>query len=153
MRTDVTYLGTIRRVVGAKVLVEISREITSSPIIYGKSYRLGQIGSYVRIPLGFLNLYGIVSMVGASELMKDEDIEGIIPHGERWIEVQLVGESYGKESFQRGISIFPTIDDEVHVGKIELIDDSAHLVNNMTTIKLATGQTAYPIIEVRRRLK
>jgi len=115
LRTDVTYLGTIRRVVGAKVLVEISREITSSPIIYGKSYRLGQIGSYVRIPLGFLNLYGIVSMVGASEFIKDEDIEGVIPHGERWIEVQLVGESYGKEGFQRGISIFPTIDDEVHV--------------------------------------
>jgi len=115
LRTDVTYLGTIRRVVGAKVLVEISREITSSPIIYGKSYRLGQIGSYVRIPLGFLNLYGIVSMVGASEFMNDEDIEGIIPHGERWIEVQLVGESYGKEGFQRGISIFPTIDDEVHI--------------------------------------
>ena len=115
MKTDVTYLGTIRRVIGAKVLVEVSREITSSPIIFGKSYRLGQIGSYVRIPLGFLNLYGIVSMVGASELMKEEDFEGVVPHGERWIEVQLVGESYGQEGFKRGISIFPTIDDEVHV--------------------------------------
>ncbi|MDP4280181.1 MAG: DUF87 domain-containing protein [Dehalococcoides mccartyi] len=124
MKTDVTYLGTIRRVIGAKVLVEIAREITSSPIIYGKSYRLGQIGSYIRIPLGFLNLYGIVSMVGASELMGNEDIEGVIPHGERWIEVQLVGESYGKEGFQRGISVFPTIDDEVHV----VIDEDLNVI-------------------------
>ena len=69
MKTDVTFLGVIRRVVGAKVFVEISPEIPSaSPIISGRVYRLGQVGSFVRIPLGFLNLYGVVSMVGASEI-------------------------------------------------------------------------------------
>lgn len=116
MKTDVTFLGVIRRVVGAKVFVEISPEIPSaSPIISGRVYRLGQVGSFVRIPLGFLNLYGVVSMVGASEITHPEDIDIPVPQGQRWIEVQLVGESYGMEKFQRGISVFPTLDDEVHI--------------------------------------
>lgn len=123
MKTDITFLGTIRRVTGAKILVEIAGEVTSSsPIIYGKTYRLGQIGSFIRIPLGFLNLYGIVSMVGASELMQAEELENIVPRGQRWIQVDLVGESYGKSGFQRGISVFPTIDDEVHLVTEEDLD-------------------------------
>ncbi len=55
-------------------------------------------------------------MVGASEPSAagpENDI--IFPQGQRWLEVQLVGESYGKEDFQRGISVFPTLDDEVHI--------------------------------------
>lgn len=117
LKTESTFLGLIRRVVGAKVLVEISPEVpSSSPIIHGRVYRLGQVGSYVRIPLGFLNLYGVVSMVGASEIPgRPEETEAPFLHGQRWIEVQLVGESYGLEGFQRGISVFPTIDDEVHI--------------------------------------
>src|SRR5689334_19379961 len=65
--------------------------------------------------MGFLNLYGVVSMVGASELTPPSESDLPFPEGQRWIEVQLVGESYGTEGFQRGISVFPTIDDEVHI--------------------------------------
>lgn len=68
MKQDVTYLGSVVGVAGAKVIVEVSNDLPStSPIINGRIYRLGQIGSLVRIPLGFLNLYGIVSMVGAAD--------------------------------------------------------------------------------------
>ena len=116
MKSDATFLGQIRRVVGAKILVELSSEIPSaSPIIDGRIYRLGQIGSFVRIPMGFLNLYGIVSMVGASETEHPEESTIVPIQGQRWIEIQLVGESYGKEGFERGVSVFPTIDDEVHI--------------------------------------
>ncbi|MBI1979888.1 MAG: ATP-binding protein [Elusimicrobia bacterium] len=116
MKTEVTFLGFVRRVIGAKALVEVSQDVPSaSPIIHGRVYRLGQVGSFVRIPLGFLNLYGVVSMVGASELTNQDDLVGPLPHGQRWIEVQLVGESYGREGFQRGVSVFPTLDDEVHI--------------------------------------
>ncbi len=116
MRGDVTFLGLVRRVVGSKVFVEVSHDVPSaSPVIHGRVYRLGQIGSFVRIPLGYLNLYGVVSMVGASEMTAIEDIEEQLPKGQRWIEIQLVGESYGTEGFQRGISIFPTLDDEAHI--------------------------------------
>ena len=116
MKTDVTYLGVVRRVTGSKVYVEVSPDIPSaSPIIHGRVHRLGQIGSFVRIPLGFLNLYGVVSMVGASEINDLPEGEIPIPGGQRWVEVQLVGEAYGREEFQRGVSVFPTLDDEVHI--------------------------------------
>jgi hypothetical protein len=82
MKSDVTFLGLVRRVIGAKVLVEISHEIPSaSPIIHGRVYRLGQVGSFVRIPLGFLNLYGVVSMVGASEVSHPDVTDIPIPQG------------------------------------------------------------------------
>lgn len=116
MQTDVTFLGHVRRVIGAKVFVEVSSDVPSaSPIIHGRVHRLGQVGSFVRIPLGFLNLYGVVSMVGASEISHPEESEIPLPSGQRWIEIQLVGESYSNEGFQRGISVFPTLDDEAHV--------------------------------------
>jgi uncharacterized protein len=116
MSEDITYFGNVQRVVGAKVLVEISQEVPSaSPIINGRIYKLGQVGSFVRIPLGFLNLYGIVSMVGASECPDPDSVQTEEIRGQRWIEVQLVGEAYGSTGFQRGVSVFPTLDDEVHV--------------------------------------
>lgn len=129
MKNDVTFLGIIRRVIGAKLLVEISENIPSaSPIIHGRVYRLGQVGSFVRIPLGFLNLYGVVSMVGASEISNLKDMDIPFPYGQRWMEVQLVGESYGREEFQRGISIFPTIEDEVHI----VTDDDLAIIYGQT---------------------
>lgn len=116
MKSDVTFLGVVRRVTGSKVYVELSPDIPSaSPIIGGRVHRLGQIGSFVRLPLGFLNLYGIVSMVGASEMKGILEEESPLPGGLRWVEIQLVGESYGREEFQRGVSSFPTLEDEVHV--------------------------------------
>lgn len=141
MKTDITFLGLIRRVVGAKILVELSSEIPSaSPIINGRIYRLGQIGSFVRIPLGLLNLYGIVSMVGASEIdhpKKDEAFFSIT--GQRWIEIQLVGEAYGKGHFERGVSIFPTIDDEVHIVTDE---DLAVIYGNENESMITIGSLA-----------
>jgi DNA helicase HerA-like ATPase len=136
LKTDVTYLGLVRRVIGAKVFVEISREIPSaSPIIHGRIYRLGQVGSYVRIPLGFLNLYGVVSMVGASDIANADELNIPVSHGQRWIEVQLVGESYGREVFQRGVSVFPTLDDEVHI----VTEDDLSIIY---------GRSGYSMVEI-----
>jgi len=116
LRTDSTYLGAVRRVVGAKLSVEIDPALPSAnPIIDGHVHRLGQVGSFVRIPLGHLNLYAIVTTVGASEAPENTESEWPLPEGRRWIEVQLVGESYGRGPFQRGVSVYPTLDDEVHV--------------------------------------
>ena len=53
-------------------------------------------------------------MVGVSE-SKQEDESVTFDFGNRWIEVQLVGEAYASEAFQRGVSIFPTLEDEVHI--------------------------------------
>ena len=35
-------------------------------IIQGTTYRIGQVGSFVRIPQGYQDLFGIVSEVGAN---------------------------------------------------------------------------------------
>lgn len=113
---DPTFLGHVRAVSGSTVHVEISPEIPSaSPIIDGRVYRLGQVGSFVRLPLGLLNLYGVISQVGATDAPVETPLDPFAPRGQRSLEVQLVGEAYAAGSFERGVSAFPTIDDEVHV--------------------------------------
>jgi hypothetical protein len=100
-------------VTGASVSIRLFEGVASGiSIIGGRSYRVGQVGSFVRIPQGYHNLYGIVSEVGANatpEARKDNTYRG-----ERWMTVQLVGEIV-EVSFERGISQYPTINDEVHL--------------------------------------
>lgn len=116
MRSDATFIGTVRRVVGATVYAQLSDELPSSnPIVHGRLYRIGQIGSFVRIPIGFLNAYGIVSMVGAIAIQGSDPLRSVTDTAERTLEIKLVGEAYHGSAFQRGLSAFPTIDDEVHV--------------------------------------
>jgi len=78
-------------------------------MIGGQAYRVGQVGSFVRVPQGYQDLYGVVSEVGASAPS---------PHraeiSARWMRVELVGEAIG-DQFQRGISQHPNIDDAVHL--------------------------------------
>jgi uncharacterized protein len=108
-----TLLGHVGAVTGASVSVRQFEGVTSGiSIIGGRSYRIGQVGSFVRIPQGYHNLYGIVSEAGASatpEAQKDASARG-----ERWMTVQLVGEIV-EASFERGISQYPAINDEVHL--------------------------------------
>jgi hypothetical protein len=117
MKSESTFFGIVRRVVGSKVYVELSAELPSTnPIVEGRLYRIGQIGTFVRIPVGFLNLYGVVSSVGTTTASTDDplqDLNGNIT-AIRTVEVQLVGEAYAGGAFQRGLSEYPTLDDEVH---------------------------------------
>src|ERR1700704_5849490 len=108
-----TLLGHVGAVTGASVSVRQFEGVASGiSIIGGRSYRIGQVGSFVRIPQGYHDLYGIVSEVGASAtpqaLLQPDD------RGQRWMTVQLVGEIVGDE-FERGISQYPSVNDEVHL--------------------------------------
>lgn len=137
MRDDATYLGSVQRVVGATVEVTLSpRELPSNnPIVNGRIYRLGQIGSFVRIPIGFLNIYGIVSQVGS--IVSDmEDPTHLDTRGQRTLEVQLVGEVYHNEAFHRGLSTYPTLEDEVHVVTQE---DLARIYAPTATSSISVG--------------
>lgn len=81
-------------------------------IIGGRSYRVGQVGSFVRIPQGYHDLYGVISEVGAQAT--PETLIDARQRGESWMTVQLVGEIV-ETSFERGISQYPGINDEVHL--------------------------------------
>ncbi len=117
MRTSASFIGRVQRVLGPRVFVAVDNEVPSAnPILDGRLYRLGQIGSFVKIPIGFHSLFGIVMMIGSSEWLKVElNLQSDLPPGQRWLEIQLVGEVLGSDKFQRGVSMYPTLNDEVHL--------------------------------------
>lgn len=114
MRPDPTRVGTVQDVAGTAVSVALINETATGLSFYkGESYRIGQVGSFVRIPLGYTSLFGIVSQVGAGAApVSDSDVR---PWGNQWLKVQLVGERGREGKFERGISQHPTINDPVHI--------------------------------------
>lgn len=122
MKNDVTYLGEVINVNSSAVEVKISDKIPSSaPIVDGKLYRIGQIGTFIKFPIGSLILYGIVSSV--SNTPSKEQNDSILNYGSRYLSVQLIGEKQGDDDFQKGVGFYPTINDEVHlVTEKDLLD-------------------------------
>lgn len=115
MASRETYLGDVQDVNGTSVSIMMSKDsLTGFIYIDGQGYRAGQIGSFVRIPVGFSTLYGIVSQVGASAVPSNGS-EQIQSSGGRWMKIQLIGEGQRTGSFSRGLSQYPTIGDEVHL--------------------------------------
>jgi hypothetical protein len=108
-----TFLGRVGSVAGATVSVRQAESVASGiAIIEGRSYRVAQVGSFVRIPQGYHDLYGIISEVGAQAT--PETLVDASQRGDSWMTVQLVGEIV-ETSFERGISQYPGINDEVHL--------------------------------------
>ena len=124
MINEITYLGKVINVNSSNIEVEISRNIPSAtPIINGRLYKLGQIGTFVKVPIGGLTLFGIVSSV--SNVPSLIEINKYEPdYGSRFLQVQLIGEQLGGDSFEKGIGTYPTINDEVHI----VTDDDLKIV-------------------------
>ncbi|MGD7245443.1 helicase HerA domain-containing protein [Ralstonia pseudosolanacearum] len=113
MNSKPTLVGHVGAVTGAAISVRQSPTVNSGiAVIGGKSYRIGQVGSFVRIPQGYHDLYGIVAEVGASAA--PTSASEAADSGDRWMTIQLVGEIVGA-SFERGISQYPNVKDEVHL--------------------------------------
>lgn len=110
---DPTYLGKIASVSGSAVSVHLAQSVASGlSIIEGRTYRIGQVGSFIKIPQGYQDLFGVVSEVGANAVpqsAKELDVDT-----GRWMLVQMVGEAIGG-IFERGISQYPNIGDSVHI--------------------------------------
>lgn len=115
MESDITFLGRVIRVESNKIEVEVSDSVsTSSPIINGRVYRIGQIGSFVKIVAGNNAAFGIVSSI--SNVPSDVDNYDIeLYRGRRYLTVSLVGEKTASSRFERGVGLYPTINDEVHL--------------------------------------
>lgn len=114
MSGDSTLIGTVQDVAGTLVSVSlVTATATGLSFHNGDSYRIGQIGSFVRIPLGYTSLFGVVSQVGAGAAPTSEG--DLHPWGNQWLKVQLVGERGRAGQFERGVSQHPTINDAVHI--------------------------------------
>ncbi len=111
-KSSPTYVGEVDSVKGAVVAVQLRDGMPTIVMVGGESYRIGQIGAFVRIPLGYTQLYAVCTLVGAAAAPVQADV--VPPHGKRWMSVTLFGESVGKH-FDRGVSQYPTIGDEVHL--------------------------------------
>lgn len=124
MKKEITYLGKVLNVSSSSIEVEVSPDIPSSaPIIRGRVYKLGQIGTFIKIPMGSLVIYGIVSSVTNSPALNDSShFEGSV--GSRFLQVNLIGEKLGDLDFQRGVGTYPTINDEVHV----VVEEDLHQI-------------------------
>ena len=110
---DPTYLGVVSAVSGATLTVKLAESLDSGfAVISGHTYRVGQVGSFVRIPQGYQDLFGVVSEVGATAAPVLSDISGV--DSGRWMTVQLAGETVGGQ-FERGLSQHPNINDSVHL--------------------------------------
>lgn len=121
-----TEIGEIISVSGNVITVQLSNIIKSNmPIIDGVVYRIGQIGSFLKIPLGYANLYGIVTQIGAAAIPEsirnsiDNDFSKLDNH--QWLNMVLIGEQLGKQ-FDRGVSQSPTTGDKIHLVTIKDLD-------------------------------
>ncbi len=115
MTNEVTYLGKVIKVDSGSIEIEVSNQIPSAaPIINGRLYKIGQIGTFVKLPIGNITIFGIVSSVSnAPSKFEDEHVK--YNYGSRFLSIQLVGEKIGDDDFEKGIGTYPTINDEVHL--------------------------------------
>lgn len=120
MKNNSTYLGSVQDVSGTTVrVIMVNDTLSGLTYVDGEGYKIGQIGSFVKIPIGYNYLFGIITQVGASAVPENQTLNQ--PYGNRWMTIQLVGEGQRSGEFQRGISQYPTISDEVHlVSEIDL---------------------------------
>jgi hypothetical protein len=110
-----SLIGTVEDVTGAAVSVVMSQDLRAGlAFVDGRGYRIGQPGSFVRIPLGYADLYGVVSQVGASAIPASRANDPT-DNSRRWLSIQLIGESTPNGRFNRGVAQYPTIGDPVHL--------------------------------------
>ena len=111
--TDPTYLGCVSAVSGSTITIKLAESLSSGiAMIDGHTYRVGQVGSFVRIPLGYQDLYGVVAETGANVAPQIVSLAEIDTG--RWMRVELAGEAIG-EHFERGLSQHPNVGDGVHI--------------------------------------
>lgn len=126
MKNIQTEIGEIISVSGNTITVQLSDTMKSNmPVIDGIVYRIGQIGSFLKIPLGYANLFGIVTQIGASAI--PESLKELAKQdyslldNRQWLNMVLVGEQIGRK-FSRGVSQSPTTGDKIHLVTIKDLD-------------------------------
>lgn len=117
-----TFVGRVASVNGGSVRVRLLGLPSTLALVDGQSYRIGQLGAFLRIPLGYTSLFGVCTQVGAdaapqlpeAAIPEPSQLEEHASESFRWLTISLFGESLGG-SFDRGIGQYPTVGDEVHL--------------------------------------
>jgi uncharacterized protein len=110
---DPTYIGQVASVTGAVLRVRLREDMPSTLVLIGgESYRVGQLGGFFRLPLGYTNLYAVCTQIGADAAPSGsaagsfsaplEDDKQLHLSGYRWMTIVLFGEALGGE-FERGV--------------------------------------------------
>ncbi|HTO36014.1 MAG TPA: DUF87 domain-containing protein, partial [Flavobacterium sp.] len=156
-KSKITEIGEIDSISGNSISVKLFDNIKSNmPIIDGVVYRVGQIGSFVRIPLGYANLYGIVTQIGSAAIPESlrEAIAKDYDHlkNTRWINIVLAGEQVGKR-FERGVTQYPTTGDKVHlvtINDLDIIYGGYEEANSITVGNISVSESLDAKIDLDR---
>ncbi len=138
--SDATRIGRVRQVLGATVTVELSPELVgTAPLWRGRVVPVGQVGSIVRIPQGSITLLGSVVLVGISDLSPPLVPAQAVEQGKRWLQLRMLGEVDAFGQFQRGVSMYPGLDDDVH---FSTADDLAVIYPPVESDRVTVGVLA-----------
>jgi hypothetical protein len=114
LNSDPSRLGSVEDINGSSISVKLAGSTPAGLLfVHGEAYRVGQVGGFVRIPSGYLDLYGVISQVGAGAAPGPPELA--TQFGNRWLRVELVGQGRRGTKFERGIAQYPSIGDSVHV--------------------------------------
>jgi hypothetical protein len=147
-KSKITEIGEVDSISGNAISVKQAESLKSNmPIIDGIVYRVGQIGSFVKIPLGYANLYGIVTQIGSAAI--PEGMQELIAQdydkfrNTRWFNIILVGEQIGNR-FERGVTQYPTTGDKVHlvtINDLNIIYGGYAELNSVTVGNISVSES------------
>ena len=115
--------------------------VSMERMLGGKPYQIGQIGTFVAIPIGTTSVIGMIARVQLSH-QDQPATEGVaegaqILKGKKEMEIQLVG-SVVNGKFEKGIASFPPVGADVY-----MTDDS-----DMTTLFSTYAQFGFAIGDI-----
>lgn len=110
--TKEKLIGTVMGVNSTSLSVVLNQGITSlSKDLNGKVYSIGQLGTYVLIPLGQTTVVAVVS-----DLRKTDIAENGRSSQRYMMSVSTVG-TVKEGKFERGLAVFPTVDTPVYLAE------------------------------------
>jgi hypothetical protein len=99
------FIGTVKEVTNAAVTILLNRNLASlTKVIGNKTYYIGQIGSYLFIPIGNECTFGIVSHMTKEEITLQSGSEF-----RYLVTITLIG-TFRKGKFETGVAVLPTVD-------------------------------------------
>ncbi|MGA7159957.1 MAG: ATP-binding protein [Bacteroidota bacterium] len=133
------HIGNIYSISSSTAIAFLDDSIVSMErTLNGKTYRIGQIGTFVAIPVGSTSVIGMIARVQLSRQVQGVNTgQADLAKAKKEMEIQLVG-SVVKGKFEKGIASFPPIGADVF-----MTDDS-----DMTSLFSTFAQFGFAIGDI-----